>query len=111
MTKFTLLLASLFFLQSAPLRGDDEPRKFPELTKEERAKRADQMDKAAEMHKAMAACLRSDKPLAECHEQMRKECPMGKDECPMWGDWHGRKHGHHGKRMNKKAPSAEGEKE
>jgi hypothetical protein len=44
-------------------------------------------EKMATLHERMAACLRSDKPIAECHTEMRKNCQelMGKDGCPRMG--------------------------
>lgn len=47
-----------------------------ELSKEERAK-------FAERHDKIAACLRSDKPMADCHKEMREG--MGQKGCPGWG--------------------------
>src|SRR5689334_21364211 len=46
----------------------------PQLTTEQRQKMAD-------LHDKMAACLRSDRPLSECHQEMMKGCKdvMGKD--------------------------------
>jgi len=121
MMRFTALLLSIFMFHSPLIHAaDSAPKKMPELTKEERTKRADWMDKMAQMHKSMAECLRSDKSTAECHEQMRKECPMGKDEeCPMMGK-HGMKGMHHGmhhdgrgkgRKMNQKALESEEEKD
>jgi hypothetical protein len=39
----------------------------------------------AQMHMQMADCLKSDKSMGECHEEMEKSCmdTMGKDGCPM----------------------------
>lgn len=44
-------------------------------------------EKMAAVHEKMAACLRSDKSIAECHTEMMKTCQetMGKDGCPMMG--------------------------
>lgn len=44
-------------------------------------------EKMAAVHEKMAACLRSDKSIAECHTEMMKSCEeiMGKDGCPMMG--------------------------
>src|SRR5690349_18443392 len=47
----------------------------------------------AEVHEKMAACLRSDKSMEECHKEMKQTCEekMGKDGCPMMahmGDMH-----------------------
>jgi hypothetical protein len=43
--------------------------------------------KMATMHEQMAACLRSDKVMATCHEEMMKSChdTMGEKGCPMMG--------------------------
>jgi hypothetical protein len=42
-------------------------------------------EKMAAMHEQMAACLRSDKPIAECRQEAMKHHQemMGKDGCPM----------------------------
>lgn len=42
-------------------------------------------EKMAAMHEKMAACLRSDKPVAECREEMMKDCQgmMGGRGCSM----------------------------
>lgn len=39
----------------------------------------------AERHQKMADCLKSDKPLSDCREEMMKDCPMkkGMGHCPM----------------------------
>ena|SRR6266581_737063 len=44
-------------------------------------------EKMATLHEQMAACLRSDKPIADCHSQMMKSCQdtMGKQGCTMMG--------------------------
>ncbi len=45
----------------------------------------EQREKMAQLHEKMAACLRTDKPVHECHEEMMKACQeqMGQDGCPM----------------------------
>jgi len=50
------------------------------ITKEDR-------EKMAVLHEQMAACLRSNKPLEDCHAQMRKDCmaSLGEHGCPMMG--------------------------
>lgn len=62
---------------------------------------AEQRQKLAAMHEKMAACLRSDRPVRDCHKEMMDTChDMGKD-CPMMrghgpgpmGDHHERMHG------------------
>jgi hypothetical protein len=42
-------------------------------------------EKMATFHEQLAACLRSDKPIAECHKEAMKHHHemMGKDGCPM----------------------------
>lgn len=42
-------------------------------------------EKMATLHEQMAACLRSDKPFAECRAEMMKNCQstMGAKGCPM----------------------------
>jgi transcriptional antiterminator Rof (Rho-off) len=44
-------------------------------------------EKMATMHEQMATCLRSDKLIATCHEEMMKSChdTMGDKGCPMMG--------------------------
>lgn len=44
-------------------------------------------EKMATMHEQMAACLRSDKPIADCRKEAMKDHQelMGKDGCPMMG--------------------------
>lgn len=44
-------------------------------------------EKMAAMHEKMAACLRSDKPFAECRQEMMKSCQtmMGGKGCSMMG--------------------------
>lgn len=54
----------------------------------------EQRENMAKMHEDMAKCLRSTKPMKECHEEMKKSCEsMGKD-CPMME--HGKGMHHHG---------------
>ena len=44
-------------------------------------------EQMATLHEKMAVCLRSDKAVAVCHEEMMKAChtTMGEKECPMMG--------------------------
>lgn len=44
-------------------------------------------EKMATIHQNMAACLRSDKPFAECQQQMHQNCSatMGEQGCPVMG--------------------------
>lgn len=58
----------------------EPPAAPPEPSKEMRAK-------MAAAHEQMAACLRSDKPIAACRSEMMKSCQeiMGERGCPMMG--------------------------
>lgn len=49
---------------------------------------AEMRTKMAGMHQMMADCLKSDKPVTECKQQMMKDCPMMKEtgHCPMMGE-------------------------
>jgi len=44
-------------------------------------------DQMAAVHQRMASCLRSEKPIAECREEMRRNCAkfMGEQDCSMMG--------------------------
>lgn len=52
------------------------------LSKEQRAQ-------MAAVHEKMAACLRSDRPLEECRDEMHASCVglFGDEGCPMGGVW------------------------
>jgi hypothetical protein len=52
----------------------------------------------ASMHEKMAQCLRSDKPMEDCHKEMMKSCEekMGQGACPMMGHHDHKMMGHHG---------------
>ena len=73
--------------------------KGPTMTTEQR-------QTMAAAHEKMAACLRSDKALDDCHGEMMKVCHEAKGEnaCPMMGGMmHGKGHGsmHHEKHEEK----------
>lgn len=68
--------------------------------------------KMATAHEKMAACLRSTRPIDECHAEMRKACHESGhgSECSMGHHGEGHEEGHgesHGKGMSKsgKAPA------
>jgi hypothetical protein len=71
--------------------GADAPASRPEPSKEMR-------QKMATLHEQMAACLRSDKALADCRTEMMKGCQeqLGPNGCGMMGGatsgMDGRKH-------------------
>jgi len=50
----------------------------------------DTREKMAVLHEQMAACLRSDKSIADCRDEMRKNCQttVGAQGCPMMGMGH-----------------------
>jgi hypothetical protein len=58
--------------------ADTPPPEQRELSKDTR-------EKMAALHEQMAACLRTDKPFAECHSTMIKSCQeqLGSAGCPM----------------------------
>jgi len=84
MNKFTLFLCVMSLSGNVAFGADSESKashkKMPPLTTEQRQKMAD-------AHEKMAVCLRSDKPLNECQEEMMKACKknMGKSGCSMMG--------------------------
>ena len=65
----------------------------------------EQREKMATIHEQMATCLRSDKPVADCHKEAMKNCQdtMGKNGCSMMGGMGGM-HDHmmHGQSSKKK---------
>jgi hypothetical protein len=62
-----------------------------------------QMEKMAQMHSDMAACLRSDKSVDECHSQMMASCQKdGSKSCAMM-----KEHKHEGRMGMMRQPEAE----
>ncbi len=45
----------------------------------------EQRAKMAEHHEKMAACLKSEKTVKECHEEMHKACESAGGDCGMHG--------------------------
>ena len=92
MKKTSSLIAALILIGSNAFAADSaaKSKKFPEPTKEQR-------EKMAEMHEKMASCLKSDRPVSDCHKDMMEGCKetMGKDGCPMMGGKKGRGMHHH----------------
>lgn len=80
------VIASVLLIMgaSAALAADPPPADHAAPSKEMR-------EKMATVHEQMAACLRSDKPVADCRSQMMKSCEdtMGEKGCPMMG--HGKR--------------------
>ena len=79
-------IAALLLLSGvATTSADTPPPQQPALSRETR-------EKMAALHEQMAACLRSDKPFAECHSMLIASCheQLGSDGCPlMMGMGHG----------------------
>ena len=88
----TLLAATTTFGAETAKKG------MPQMPPEMRLKMAD-------THQKMADCLRSDKPMSECHQEMMKSCheAMGKNGCPMMGEMQGHMKGMMGKGMGGEA--------
>jgi len=76
------MFASMMFAGATPAIAADQPSPAapPAPSKEMR-------EKMAAMHERMAACLRSDRPVADCRKEMQQGCQavMGKEGCPMTG--------------------------
>ena len=77
---FVKLIASLLLIAgtSAALGAEPPSTAPPAPSKETR-------EKMATLHEQIAACLRSDKPMADCHAEAMEHCRamMGKEGCPM----------------------------
>ena len=80
------LCASISLAEGSDMHGIMDAK----MTKEQR-------EKMAAAHEKMAACLRTDKTMKDCHEEMKKACEanMGPDACPMMD--HKGMMGHHKK--------------
>lgn len=84
-----LVLAAMSVMGTVALAAT-QPAPAPTVSKETR-------EKMAVMHEQMAACLRSDKSLADCHTEMMKSCKesLGDQGCPMMGMGKGMGMGRH----------------
>ena len=73
-------VAALVVISVAAMATDMAPAGAAEPDREMRAK-------MATVHEQMAACLRSDKSMSDCHGEMMKGCQrlMGNHGCPMMG--------------------------
>lgn len=69
----------------------------------------EQRQKMADVHDKMAVCMRTERPMSDCQQEMMNSCQstMGKDGCGMMGDKmaHG---GHHNMMGNKKSSGMNG---
>lgn len=82
MKRMMIVVASVmlsFCAHAADKPATQKPQagKAAEWTKEQR-------ETMAKNHESMAACLRSDKSIADCHDEMMKNC-KDSDTCPMKG--------------------------
>ncbi|MGE0631427.1 MAG: hypothetical protein AB7H48_12955 [Parachlamydiales bacterium] len=85
MKKPVIALLTLSFICAVSIADqssakDSSAQTGSELPKEKRKK-------MAEMHEKMALCLKSDKSMDDCRDEMRKQCD-GEDGCPMMGKGH-----------------------
>ena len=79
------LMASLLLITGASaVLGAEPPATAHEAPSKE------MREKMAAIHEQMASCLRSDKPIADCHAEAMEHCRtmMGKEGCPMMSMGH-----------------------
>ena len=77
-----LLFTSICMACSSGWAADAPPAQDQAPTKEMRAK-------MASAHEKMAACLRTERPVADCRHEMMQSCKeMGGPACGMMGDRH-----------------------
>ena len=105
MKSMTFVAFSLALIGNMAMAADEPMR--PNWAKGPPVTSAEQRQKMAGQHEKMAACLRSDRPLPECREEMMKGCKeaMGKEGCPMMGGKG--PHGMHHPMMDGQAPGNE----
>lgn len=81
-TRMVVLSAALGAILGGSALAQEKTPPAPQMTKEQRMK-------MATAHEQMAACLRTDRPLADCHQEMMKTCQdtmgTGAGMCPMMG--------------------------
>ena len=89
--KNKMLLAFSFALVGAAAIAADAPVKT-DGAKLPAPMSAEARQKMAGLHEKMASCLRSDRPMPECRDEMMSGCKetMGKEGCPMMGGRGGR---------------------
>ena len=104
--KIWLAVSATICLQGAFVWSTDAQAKS-KAGKDMPALTAEQRTKMAEAHEKMAACLRSEKTMDACHEEMKTYCHQdGDNMCPMMGMHHGM-----GMGMKKKMGSAHHDKD
>lgn len=79
MSKSQILMAAILFC-NVTLAAESPTAAQAEPSREMR-------EQMAAAHDAMAACLRSDKSIADCRDQMQTSCKQihGEQGCPMMG--------------------------
>ena len=79
-TRFPVAIVSLLVGSSGAMAQNPSPPNLAVPSKETR-------ERMATFHERMAACLRSDKPIAECRAEMMKNFGgvPGETDCPMMG--------------------------
>jgi hypothetical protein len=72
------LAGAVAYADTSSSKSSDKSKGMSEMTKDQRQKMAD-------LHNKMADCLKSDRPLSECRQEMAKGCQdsFGKEGCPM----------------------------
>lgn len=80
MKNFIILTSMIFAMSAIQVSAADNKSK-----KDRPAPTAEEREKMAATHEKMAQCLRSDKPMKDCHEEMAKACKenMGGKGCMM----------------------------
>ncbi|MEO5968404.1 MAG: hypothetical protein ABIQ95_00630 [Bdellovibrionia bacterium] len=83
MKKITFLVCMIGAIGTSALRAESENK--PVESKKASKVSTEQRQKMAERHEKMASCLRSERPMSECHQEMMKDCKnmMGEGGCPM----------------------------
>ena len=83
----TLVLAAFVSMPLGAIAADEAKPAKPDMKT-----MISHHEKAAEMHKKAAECLKEGKAPKECHEKMMKDCPCKEGDCPcgmMIGHGHG----------------------
>ncbi|MEQ1876797.1 MAG: hypothetical protein ABL958_09125 [Bdellovibrionia bacterium] len=96
--KKMFVLGALIFICGSPMAFSAEPQAGKKEGPGKMSPPTPEMrEKMAVNHEKMAACLRSDTDMKECHKEMKKQCheTMG-DTCPMMGMMGPKGKGRHG---------------
>lgn len=82
--KRLMILLSGVMLSFGAYAADKGTTQKPAAGKAQQEWTKEQRETMAKNHEGMAACLRSDKSIAECHDEMMKNC-QDNNACPMKG--------------------------